>query len=555
MYRYDEYDRDFVEQRAKQFARQVQRRLSGELSEDQFRPLRLKNGLYLQLHAYMLRINVPYGVLSTRQLRKLAHVARVYDKGYGHWTTRQNMQFNWIKLEDMPEILLELASVEMHGIQSSGNCVRNITSDEYAGVAPDEIEDPRVWCEILRQWSTLHPEFSYLPRKFKIAVTGSPNDRAAVRIHDIGLRLHRDDSGRPGFEVFVGGGLGRTAFIGPSIRAFLPTEHLLSYCEAILRVYNQLGRRDNKYKARIKILVHDLGAEEFARRVESEWQHIRDGALRLPDAEVERIRAAFAPPAYESLTDACPELDLRLQQDADFATWARHQLAPHKRAGYAAVDVSCTPIGRPPGDVTAAQMEVLADLADRFSFGELRVTHNQNVVLADVRKRDLYELWRALGPAGLATPNHGLITDTICCPGLDYCSLANARSIPIAEKISERFADQKRQEEIGELFVNMSGCINACGHHHVGNIGIVGVDKKNSELYQLMLGGSAEADASLGKILGPGFDEDGLVDAIERIVERYLTIRRDGEKFIETFRRVGVEPFKEAAYSAPAQAR
>ena len=555
MYRYDEYDRDFVVQRAKQFARQVQRRLAGELSEDQFRPLRLKNGLYLQLHAYMLRINVPYGVLSTRQLRKLAHIARVYDKGYGHWTTRQNMQFNWIKLEDMPEILLELASVEMHGIQSSGNCVRNITSDEYAGVAPDEVEDPRIWCEILRQWSTLHPEFSYLPRKFKIAVTGSPNDRAAVRIHDIGLRLHRNDAGEPGFEVFVGGGLGRTAFVGPSIRSFLPTEHLLSYCEAILRVYNQLGRRDNKYKARIKILVHDLGAEEFTRLVEAEWQQLRDGSLRVPDAEVERIRAHFAPPAYEDLPDACPELDARLRDDAEFATWARHQLAPHKRAGYTAVNVSCTPIGRPPGDVSAAQLEVLADLADRYGFGELRVTHNQNVVLPDVRKRDVHALWRALGPAGLATPNHGLISDTICCPGLDYCSLANARSIPIAEKISERFADQRRQEEIGELFINMSGCINACGHHHVGNIGIVGVDKKNSELYQLMLGGSAEADASLGKIIGPGFDEDGIVNAIERIVDRYLTIRRDGEKFIETFRRVGVEPFKEAAYSAPAQGR
>jgi len=555
MYRYDEFDRDFVTQRAKQFARQVQRRLSGELTEEQFRPLRLMNGLYLQLHAYMLRINVPYGVLSSRQLRKLAHVARVYDKGYGHWTTRQNMQLNWIKLEDMPEILLELASVEMHAIQSSGNCVRNITSDEYAGVAADEVEDPRVWCEILRQWSSLHPEFSFLPRKFKIAVTGSPHDRAAVKVHDIGLRLHRNAAGEPGFEVFVGGGLGRTPFVGQSIRDFLPTEHLLSYCEAILRVYNQLGRRDNKFKARIKILVHEMGAEAFAERVETEWKRLRGGALALPDAEVERIRAYFAPPAWETLPDDEPELNARLEQDRDFATWARRQLAPHKQPGYAIVNISCTPIGRPPGDVTSAQMEALADLADQFNFGELRVTHNQNVVFTDVRKKDLHALWQKLGPLGLATPNHGLISDIICCPGLDYCSLANARSIPLAEKLSERFSDQGRQEEIGEIYVNMSGCINACGHHHVGNIGIVGVDKKNSELYQLMLGGSAEENASLGKILGPGFDEDGIVDAIERVVEAYMKIRKDGERFIETYRRVGPDPFKEAAYSASAQER
>lgn len=552
MYQYDAYDRELVTQRAKQFGRQVQRRLAGELSEDQFLPLRLKNGLYLQLHAYMLRINVPYGMLSSAQLRKLAHIARTYDKDYGHWTTRQNMQFNWIKLEDMPEILLELASVEMHGIQSSGNCNRNITADEYAGVAADEVEDPRAYCEIIRQWFTLHPEFSYLPRKFKIAVTGSPNDRAAVKVHDIGLCLHRNAAGELGFEVFAGGGLGRTPFVGESIREFLPTEHVLSYCEAILRVYNQLGRRDNKYKARIKILVHEMGADEFTKRVEEEWERIRDGELRLPATEVARVGAHFTPPDYEALPAVCADHDTEIAEDPAFATWAKNQLAAHKRPGYSIVNVSCTPIGRPPGDVTSAQMDAIADLADEFSFGELRVTHNQNVVLSDVRTQDVYALWQRLGPLGLSTANHSLISDTICCPGLDYCSLANARSIPLAEKISTRFADQARQEEIGEIYLNMSGCINACGHHHVGNIGIVGVDKKNSELYQLMLGGSAEEDASLGKILGRGFDEDGIVDAIERIVDAYLKVRKDGEKFIETYRRLGPDPFKEAAYGGSA---
>ena len=555
MYRYDEFDQALVTQRAKQFARQVERRLAGELTEDQFLPLRLKNGLYLQLHAYMLRINVPYGVLSSRQLRKLAHIARTYDKDYGHWTTRQNMQFNWIRLEDMPEILLELASVEMHGIQSSGNCIRNTTADEYAGVAADEVEDPRVYCEIIRQWSSLHPEFSYLPRKFKIAVTGSDNDRAAVKVHDIGLRLHRNEAGEAGFEVFVGGGLGRTPFVGESIRAFLPTRDLLSYCEAILRIYNQLGRRDNKYKARIKILVHEMGLDEFGRRVEEEWERIREGALTLPNEEIERIRTHFEPPPYESLPAESPEYLAKRADNQDFATWADQQLADHKQPGYAIVNISCTPIGRAPGDISSGQMEVVADLADRFSFGELRVTHNQNLVLTDVRQEDVYTLWQELISAGLATPNHGLISDTICCPGLDYCSLANARSIPLAEKLSARFADTSRQQEIGEIYVNMSGCINACGHHHVGNIGIVGVDKKNSELYQLMLGGSAEADASLGKILGPGFDEDGIIDAIERIVDAYLSLREDGERFIETYRRLGPAPFKEAAYDGATQGR
>ena len=552
MYKYDEFDAEFVNQRALQFGRQVESRLSGKLSEDQFRPLRLMNGLYLQLHAYMLRINVPYGCLNSTQMRKLAHIARVYDKDYGHLTTRQNMQFNWIKLADMPEILLELASVEMHGIQSSGNCIRNITADEYAGVAAEEIEDPRVYCELLRQWSSLHPEFSFLPRKFKIAVTGAAKDRAAVKAHDIGLRLHRNENGEEGFEVFVGGGLGRTPFIGKSIRAFLPTRHVLSYCEAILRVYNQLGRRDNKYKARIKILVHEMGAEPFTELVEKEWAEISAGALQVPEAELERVRAFFAPPAYEDLPEANSDFDTRLENDPAFATWAGQQLAGHKQPGYAIVNISCSPVGKPPGDISSAQMDAVADLADTYNFGEMRVTHNQNLVFTDVRKNDLFALWQELVRIGLATSNHGLISDTICCPGLDFCALATARSIPVAEKLSQRFADQARQEEIGEIYLNMSGCINACGHHHVGNIGIVGVDKKNSELYQLMLGGSAEEDASLGKILGPGFDEDGIVDAVENVVGTYLELRDESERFIDTYRRIGPGPFKERLYRAPA---
>ena len=550
MYKYDKFDADFVQQRAVQFGRQVEARLAGEITEEQFRPLRLMNGLYLQLHAYMLRVNVPYGCLNSTQMRKLAHIARVFDKGYGHLTTRQNMQFNWIKLSDMPAILLELASVEMHGIQSSGNCIRNITADEYAGAAADEVEDPRIYCEILRQWSSLHPEFSFLPRKFKIAISGSDRDRAAIKAHDIGLRLHRNDAGEAGFEVFVGGGLGRTPFIGKSIRSFLPTQHVLSYCEAILRVYNQLGRRDNKYKARIKILVHEMGAEAFAKDVEKEWAEIRDSALDLPQSEIERIGSFFAPPAHEKLDD--DDLAGHLSGDPAFAAWAEQQTASHKQPGYAIVNVSCSPVGKPPGDISASQMDGFADLADSYNFGEMRVTHNQNLVLTDVRKKDLFPLWQKLVTLDLATPNHGLISDTICCPGLDYCSLANARSIPLAEKISERFADQQKQKDIGEIYLNMSGCINACGHHHIGNIGIVGVDKKNSELYQLMLGGSAEEDASLAKILGPGFDEDGIVDAVEKVINTYIELREADEKFIDTYRRVGPDPFKEKVYSASA---
>ena len=499
----------------------------------------------------MLRINVPYGCLSSAQMRKLGHVARLYDKSYGHLTTRQNMQLNWIRLTDMPQILLELASVEMHGIQSSGNCIRNITADEYAGVAADEVEDPRIYCEFLRQWSSLHPEFSFLPRKFKFAVTGSPNDRAAVKAHDIGLRLYRNDQGEVGFEVFVGGGLGRTPFIGKLIRDFLPTEHLLSYCEAILRVYNQLGRRDNKYKARIKVLVHETGEEAFRELVEKEWEAIRDGTLSLPEEDVALIRARFAPPKYEDLEDDTPSLESQRAENPGFNDWMDQQLAEHKQAGYTIVNISCTPIGKPPGDISSEQMESVADLAETYSFGEMRVTHNQNLVFTDVRKKDLFSLWQDLVKVELATPNHGLISDTICCPGLDYCALANARSIPLAEKISTAFADQERQKEIGEIYINMSGCINACGHHHVGNIGILGVDKKNTELYQLMLGGSAKEDASLGKILGPGFDEDGVVTAIEKLIDIYLDLRKDGETFLETHRRLGDGPFKERLYSAP----
>ena len=550
MYRYDEFDSELVEKRAEQFRRQTKRRLDGELSEDQFRPLRLMNGLYLQLHAYMLRINVPYGCLSSRQMRKLAHIARVYDKGYGHLTTRQNMQFNWIKLEETPDILRELASVEMHCIQSSGNCVRNITSDQYAGVAVDEIEDPRVYCEILRQWSTLHPEFCYLPRKFKIAVTGSNRDRAAIRVHDIGLRLYRNADGEKGFEVIAGGGLGRTPFVGPTIREFLPERDLLSYCEAILRIYNQFGRRDNKFKARIKILVHELGVDEFRRRVEEEWQQMRGGVLDLPAGEIARIHAYFAPPAYEVLSDEAPEIEAKRREDPAFDAWMRNNLAPHKQPGYAIVNLSVKSPGEAPGDISAEQMDAVADLADRFSFGEMRVTHTQNLTFTDVRKADLWELWQELVALDLATPNIDLLSDIVCCPGLDYCSLANARSIPLAQRLGERFRDPKRLEQIGELHINMSGCINACGHHHVGHIGVIGVDKKGTELYQLTLGGSADENAAIGKIVGPGFDEEGLLDAIEKVVATYLELREPGEIFIDTYRRLGQAPFKERLYAA-----
>ncbi|MCE2510414.1 MAG: nitrite/sulfite reductase [Alphaproteobacteria bacterium] len=550
MYQYDEYDHTLVRERVAQFRGQVARRLKGELTEDEFRPIRLMNGLYLQLHAYMLRIAVPYGTLSSTQMRMLAHIARKYDKGYGHFTTRQNIQFNWPKLEDVPDILADLASVEMHAIQTSGNCIRNVTADQYAGVAADEIEDPRIYAEIIRQWSTLHPEFSFLPRKFKVAVTGSDHDRAAVRVHDIGLHIRRNTKGEVGFEVLVGGGLGRTPVIAETIRKFLPKRDLLSYLEAILRVYNQLGRRDKLLKARIKILVQSVGAERFAEMVEAEWEHLRDGALVLPAEEVERIRAFFAPPAYETLDVNQPAFEAARFEDRAFAEWCRTNLAPHKTPGYGIVNISLKGIGEAPGDATAEQMELVADLAERYSFDEVRVTHEQNLVLPHVKLTDVHAIWQALKPAGLATPNLGLVTDMITCPGLDFCNLANARSIPIAQRIGKCFENLDRQYNIGELKIKISGCINACGHHHVGHIGILGVDKKGEEFYQITLGGNAEEDSSIGQIVGPAFAYDEVVGAVETLVETYLLERRNGERFLDTYRRVGIAPFKERLYDA-----
>ncbi len=549
MYRYDDYDRTLVDERVEQFRDQVRRRVAGELSDDEFKPLRLMNGLYLQLHAYMLRIAIPYGTLSSEQLRKLAHIARRYDKGYGHFTTRQNLQFNWIRLEDTPDILAELATVEMHAIQTSGNCIRNVTADHFAGVAADEFEDPRIYCEIIRQWSTFHPEFSFLPRKFKIAVTGAPHDRAAVKVHDIGLRMHRNEAGEIGFEVLVGGGQGRTPVIAKSIRPFLPKRHLLSYLEAILRIYNQLGRRDNLYKARIKILVDSVGADRFTQLVEEEWQQIRDGYLDLPAAEIERIRAHFAPPPYETLADDA-EYAAQLRREPLFARWARTNVTRHKRPGYAVVTLSLKPTGGVPGDATDAQMDAIADLADRYGFGEIRVSHEQNLVLPDVEQADLYELWQKLDSLDLATPNVGLAGDIIACPGLDYCALANARSIPVAQQISKQLGDLTRLLDIGELKIKISGCINACGHHHVGHIGILGVDKHGAEFYQITLGGSADEQASIGDIVGPSFGADKVVGAVETIIDTYLQVRQDKERFLDTYRRVGLKPFKEKLYAA-----
>ena len=547
MYRYDEHDHALVQDRVAQFRRQVERRMKGEITEDQFRPLRLMNGLYLQLHAYMLRVAIPYGTLDSRQMRKLAHIARRYDKGYGHFTTRQNLQYNWPKLEETPDILAELAEVEMHAIQTSGNCIRNVTSDQYAGAARGEVEDPRVWCEIARQWSTLHPEFSFLPRKFKIAITGCEDDRAAVKVHDIGMIMKRGRAGEVGFEVIVGGGLGRTPFVGKAIRDFLPKEDFLSYLEAILRVYNQLGRRDNKYKARIKVTLHETGQEEFTRLVEEEWAEIKDSTLKLPKEEVDRIAKHFEPPAFRSLAEASPATDARAAADPAFAAWMRHNVHEHKAAGYAIANISLKPMGEAPGDATAEQMDVMADLADEFSFSELRVTHAQNIVLPHVEQDRLPELFDRLLEAELASANLGLLSDIICCPGLDYCALANARSIPIATQLTERFTPEK-QEEVGDLQIKISGCINACGHHHVGHIGILGVDRKGEEHYQVQIGGSASEEAALGKILGRGFSADQVVDVVDKIIETYLELREDGEEFIETYRRVGQDPFKERVY-------
>jgi sulfite reductase (NADPH) hemoprotein beta-component len=553
MYRYDEFDRKLVLERANQFARQVKRRLGGELNEDQFRPLRLMNGLYLQLHAYMHRINVPYGTLSSKQLRCFARIARRYDRGFGHFTTRQNIQYNWIKLEETPAILHDLAEVEVTGIQSSGNCVRNITSDQYAGCAKDELLDPRKYCELLRQYSVLHPEFSYLPRKFKIAVTGSPKDRAAVAVHDIGLRMHRNKEGRIGFEVLVGGGLGRTPYIAHTIRDWIEPEHILSYVEAILRIYNLNGRRDNIHKARIKIIVNQMGIDKYRELVEAEWQRIKDGALRVPAAEIERIDRYFAPPAYEKLTDATDLLAGQRKASREFDRWLDSNTVDHKVPGYRIVNLTLKALGRPPGDMDADTMDEVANLADFYSFGEIRISHRQNLCFVDVRQDRLHELWQKLDALGLATPNLDAITDIICCPGLDYCALANARSIPVAMDIRKRFVDVDELAEIGELKINISGCMNACGHHHVGHIGILGVDKRGEEFFQLTLGGSSDQNASLGDRLGPGLPQSDVPDAIAAIVERYKTLRNKGERFLDTYRRVGIEPFREAVYGADSE--
>jgi sulfite reductase (NADPH) hemoprotein beta-component len=543
MYKYDQYDQAIVDARVEDFRDQVARRIAGEISEDQFKPLRLMNGLYLQLHAYMLRVAVPYGTLDSRQMRMLAHIARKYDRDYGHFTTRQNIQYNWIKLEDAPDILADLASVEMHAIQTSGNCIRNISSDQFAGAAADEVTDPRPWAELLRQWSTFHPEFSYLPRKFKIAVIASEEDRAAMKLHDIGVQIVRGEDGGAAFDVYVGGGMGRTPMVAPLIGKAIPEADFLSYLESCLRVYNRYGRRDNIYKARIKILVHEIGADEYRRQVEEEFKHVKTLGLDPPRAEYDRIAAFFAPPAYE--TGISDEID---RSDPDFALWLDQNVKAHKQPGYAIVNISLKPVGGIPGDASSAQIDLMADLAERYSFDELRVTHAQNIVLAHVKKADLYAIWKQLDEAGLATPNLDLISDIIACPGLDYCSLANARSIPVAQKIAERFASLDRQRDLGELKLKISGCINACGHHHAGHIGILGVDRKGTENYQLLLGGSGAEDASLGRIAGPGFDEDGIVDAVERAVEKYRAVREPGERFLDTYRRVGFEPFKEAIY-------
>ncbi|MDT0575636.1 nitrite/sulfite reductase [Croceicoccus sp. F390] len=543
MYRYDRYDQEMVDARVAEFRDQVQRRIDGQMTDDQFKPLRLKNGLYLQLHAYMLRVAIPYGTLDSRQMRMLAHIARKYDRGYGHFTTRQNIQYNWIRLADTPDILADLATVEMHAIQTSGESIRNISADQYAGAAADEIMDPRPWAELLRQATTFHPEFSYLPRKFKIALIASAADRAALRWHDFALRIVKNAEGETGFQVYAGGGMGRTPFMAYEIRDFLPTQHIFSYVQAVLRVWNMHARRDNIHKQRMKILVHELGQEEFTRQVEAEFQHMLTLDTDFPQVEYDRIAEYFTPPPFEAgLTDRIE------QSEPGFVAWADRQTAAHKMPGYAIVNISLKPVGEIPGDISAEQMEMIADLAERYSFDELRATHAQNLVLPHVRKQDLYAVWQGLVAAGLADANLDLVTDIIACPGLDYCSLANARSIPVAQQIAERFADPERQKDIGELKIKISGCINACGHHHAGQIGILGVDRKGTENYQLLLGGSGAEDASQAKITGPGFDEAGIVDAVERTIEQYRTLRNPGERFLDTYRRVGMEGFKEAIY-------
>jgi sulfite reductase (NADPH) hemoprotein beta-component len=551
MYRYDEFDHTLVRERVDQFRDQVARRLAGDITEDEFKPLRLMNGLYLQLHAYMLRVAIPYGTLSSKQMHTLAHVARAYDKGYGHFTTRQNIQYNWPKLIDVPDLLDDLARVEMHALQTSGNVIRNVTADQYAGVAADEVEDPRIYAEIIRQWSTLHPEFSFLPRKFKIAVTGTETDRAAVKLHDIGIAMLRNGAGEAGFRIDVGGGQGRTPIIAETIRDFLPKQDLLTYLEAILRVYNILGRRDNIYKARIKILVQETGAARFTELVEEEFAQIQGGTLDLPRAEIDRIRAYFAPPPYVALQDAPEELQSAQAADTEFSAWVRTNVSAHKKAGYSIVNISLKPVGGIPGDASADEMDAVADLAERFSFGEIRVTHEQNLTLPSVQQKELFSLWLSLKIHGLATANIGHAGDIIACPGLDYCNLANARSIPVAQAISERFANIRRQHDIGRLTINISGCINACGHHHVGNIGLLGVEKNGEEFYQVTLGGRADENAAIGTIVGPAFSYDDVPQAVETVVETYLSHRVDeDESFVDAYTRLGGQPFKEALYAA-----
>ena len=552
MYRYDNYDQKIVDERVAQFRDQTERYLAGKIAEEEFLPLRLQNGLYVQRLAPMLRIAVPYGMLSSNQVRKLAHIARVYDKGYVHFTTRQNVQLNWPALEEVPDILAELASVEMHAIQTSGNCIRNTTTDQFAGVAVDEIEDPRPWCEIIRQWSTLHPEFAFLPRKFKIAVCGSEEDRAAFLLHDIGLQLLKNEQGELGFEVFVGGGLGRTPIIGSSIRKFLPKQHLLSYLDAILRVYNRYGNRDNKYKARIKILVKAWTPEVFAKRVEEEWANIKDGPSTLTDAELARVTGFFSAPDYHDIDSTIADQSLAAQaaENNAFSRWLERNTELQKQSGYRSVTLSLKPAGVAPGDVTDTQLETIADLADQYAFGELRATHNQNVVLTDVLYSDLFELWQTAKQSGLATPTIGTINDMICCPGGDYCSLANAKSIPVAEDIQRKFSDLDYVYDLGDLELNISGCMNACGHHHIGHIGILGVDKKGKEWYQIQLGGSANKSASLGKVLGPSLSREEITDGIEKLLDVYVENRIADESFLNTYQRIGIDKFKERVYAA-----
>ena len=548
MYRYDEFDHDVVQSRVKQFRGQVERRLAGRITEDQFKPLRLQNGLYLQLHAYMLRVAVPYGTLSSKQMRQLAMIADKYDRGYGHITTRQNMQFNWPELTDVPDILQDLADVEMHAFQTSGNCIRNVTSDPYAGAAGEEIEDPRPTAELLRQWSTIHPEFAFLPRKFKIAVTASKQDRAVIRAHDIGIEIVRNDAGEVGYHIIVGGGLGRTPIIGVTLREFLPREELLPYLEAVMRVYNRFGRRDNKYKARIKILVQETGIEDFKAQVDAEYATLEPSDIAVSPEEVARITAYFAPPEFEDLSDVNVAINEARKSDSAFNDWVENNVATHKQAGYAIVNISLKSPELAPGDITSDQMRSVADLADSYSFSELRSTHQQNLVLPHVKQADLPALYKALVDKDIHAANIGLITDIICCPGMDFCALATARSIPLSQAITERFLDPARQKAIGEMQIKISGCINACGHHHVGHIGILGLEKAGVEFYQIKLGGDSSENAAVGDITGKGFSHDETVDAIEKMVDFYISKREEGERFIDAYRRLGMDAFKEVLY-------